>query len=260
MDVKNAIRTQFEQSEVWDQVSFADKVRAEVSAALVPVDVRSILDLGCGDGRITNLLARQDRFVVGTDISKTALQRVNAYRVLASIDSLPFHSLSFDLVTAFEVLEHLPDDMLRKVLCEIKRVTRRYVIVSVPCRERRWSTMVKCASCGHSYNCYGHLHSFDTRRLHRLLCPEFRIAQQILLSIRGYHFGAVHNWLYWLAKRVGNVWSPLGHAYCPRCGDNVKKSSPGNLFGYILIRLIWRLEIRMEPVPMCIIAMYTRNV
>jgi 2-polyprenyl-3-methyl-5-hydroxy-6-metoxy-1,4-benzoquinol methylase len=131
MDVKNAIRTQFEQSEVWDQVSFADKVRAEVSAALVPVDVRSILDLGCGDGRITNLLARQDRFVVGTDISKTALQRVNAYRVLASIDSLPFHSLSFDLVTAFEVLEHLPDDMLRKVLCEIKRVTRRYVIVSV---------------------------------------------------------------------------------------------------------------------------------
>ncbi|MEK9183899.1 MAG: methyltransferase domain-containing protein, partial [Patescibacteria group bacterium] len=52
--------------------------------------------------------------------------------IVADIRSLPIQNGEFDLVTAFEVLEHIPWDDVPKALAELKRVTSKHVIISLP--------------------------------------------------------------------------------------------------------------------------------
>ncbi|MFT7507224.1 MAG: SAM-dependent methyltransferase [Acidimicrobiales bacterium] len=53
---------------------------------------------------------------------------------VASIDSLPIKDGSFDTVCAFEVLEHLPFETFVKNISEMARVSKKYIIFSVPNR------------------------------------------------------------------------------------------------------------------------------
>jgi len=85
------------------------------------------LDVGTGHG---DMLDRAERLgfspVTGTEILPSLL---NDRVVYAEAHSLPFDDDSFDVSTAFEVIEHLlPDD--DKALChELSRVTRQRVII-----------------------------------------------------------------------------------------------------------------------------------
>lgn len=84
-----------------------------------------ILDVGCGTGYNLTLLARYGQ-AQGLDMSAEALdfcrrRGVNDVR-LHEADELPFPDASFDLVTAFDVIEHITDD--RAALSEFQRVLR----------------------------------------------------------------------------------------------------------------------------------------
>lgn len=72
-----------------------------------------VLDGGCGTGRLSLALAERGLVVTGVDLSpgmlEVARDRTKSYAnvtlVQADVESLPFPSLSFDLVAAFTVLE-----------------------------------------------------------------------------------------------------------------------------------------------------------
>ncbi len=79
-------------------------------------DMKRVLDLGCGTGYGAAELSRKARHVTGVDISREALETGSAAAqsaqlswVQASAVSLPFSSGAFDLVVAFEVIEHIED-------------------------------------------------------------------------------------------------------------------------------------------------------
>jgi len=73
------------------------------------------LDLGCGEGTFTELLAHAGADVVGADVAEAALARARAARPelafdLVPIDGpLPYEDSTFALVWASEVIEHVAD-------------------------------------------------------------------------------------------------------------------------------------------------------
>jgi ubiquinone/menaquinone biosynthesis C-methylase UbiE len=99
----------------------------------------SVLDVGCGEGVVTERLAQRlaPAKVVGVDADETHLKtewdRRSAFNLSFATGSaydLPFADQSFDLVCCIEVLEHLerPAD----ALAEMSRVAGRALLLSVP--------------------------------------------------------------------------------------------------------------------------------
>ena len=100
------------------------------------------LDAGCGTGYGTNILAaRGAAEVIGVDIAEAVIDAAGAsaapnatFRV-ADVHELPFEDGSFDLITCFEVIEHLEDR--DRVIAELARVLDRsgVLVISSPNRD-----------------------------------------------------------------------------------------------------------------------------
>lgn len=108
--------------------------RYKFAARLIPAG-GAILDLGCGTGYGTAELSAAGS-VVGADVSSEAVTyaRANYGRegvtfLEASCEALPLADHQFDLITCFEVIEHL--DNWRGLLAEARRLLRpagRFVV------------------------------------------------------------------------------------------------------------------------------------
>lgn len=88
---------------------------------------RRVLEVACGAGYGSFELAQVARSVVGTDISTEAVEYAREHYThpalrfeAASATGLPFEDGSFDLIVAFEVIEHLSD--WRGLLSEARRL------------------------------------------------------------------------------------------------------------------------------------------
>jgi SAM-dependent methyltransferase len=100
----------------------------------------SILDIGCGEGVLTERWAVRlgDGRVVGVDLADPKLavhwrrrRRANLeFRELDVTAGLPYADGEFELVCATEVLEHVPG--VDPVVAEMARVAARHLLVSVP--------------------------------------------------------------------------------------------------------------------------------
>jgi SAM-dependent methyltransferase len=101
---------------------------------LVRPDMR-VLDVGCSDGRGSEVLSRLS--AAGVDIYRPALQvaRQQGHRSLvcqADVRALPYRSGSFDAVVALDVIEHFEKEDALRLLNEMERVSRDGVIVLTP--------------------------------------------------------------------------------------------------------------------------------
>lgn len=102
---------------------------------------KDVLDLGCGVGYGSHYLVSEckPRSVVAIDISSEAIEfarshyrKKNLAFVVGDGEAIPFPDKSFDMVIAFELIEHVGD--YKKLLSEVKRVLRDsgVFIVSTP--------------------------------------------------------------------------------------------------------------------------------
>ena len=125
----------------WREVCAKDKVSNIVSLLDANNAGRpeKVLEAGCGTAVVLLEMWRQriGSFHHGADVADPADHPhpgvVEAGLELAVSDGvrLPYDDDSFDLVFASHVLEHVPDE--RGFLSELKRVSRRWVYVEVPC-------------------------------------------------------------------------------------------------------------------------------
>jgi SAM-dependent methyltransferase len=105
---------------------------------------RSVLDVGCGEGVLTSEWAERlsDGRIVGIDLDDPKLRaewdkrrRPNLEYRAEEATRLSFADGEFDMATAIEVLEHVPQP--EQTLAEMARVASRWLLVSVP-REPIW--------------------------------------------------------------------------------------------------------------------------
>lgn len=98
---------------------------------------QSVLDVGCGEGFTLERLHKQKigSRLVGIDFLDLAIKIGNKERSyldlkVGNIYDIPFKDNEFDLVICSEVLEHIDDP--EKGLSELKRVAKKFVVLSVP--------------------------------------------------------------------------------------------------------------------------------
>lgn len=88
----------------------------------------SVLEVGAGDKVFGNFIKDN------TTVSYTCIDIAEDLRpdVVGSVLALPFPASSFDIVCAFEVLEHLPFEQFDKAVSELVRVARTHIVISIP--------------------------------------------------------------------------------------------------------------------------------
>ncbi|MDP3720645.1 MAG: class I SAM-dependent methyltransferase [Acidobacteriota bacterium] len=114
-----------EQSHFWFR-GFRQYMQPALARATAGVASPRILDCGCGTGSNLEMLRPYGR-AVGFDLTGIgpAFAREHGHRVAqASIAQIPFASGAFDLVTAFDVFQCLPDPVERDAIAEMWRVLR----------------------------------------------------------------------------------------------------------------------------------------
>jgi len=138
---------------------------------------RSVLDVGCGEGVLTHEWAQRlgERPIVGIDLDDPKLRaewdqrtRANLSYCVEEATQLSFADDQFDVATAIEVLEHVPDP--EATVAEMARVAERFLIVSVP-REPLWRglNLARGAYWGALGNTPGHLNHWSKRSFVSLL-------------------------------------------------------------------------------------------
>ena len=125
------------------------KVRAKIILLLIDKSLaknkdnnRTVLNIGAATGKTSEILAKYGE-VTSLEYDKECCEFVNEnlpIKVInGSILELPFADNTFDLVCAFDVIEHVEDDKL--ALAEMKRVCKQngLITVTVPAFMSLWS-------------------------------------------------------------------------------------------------------------------------
>jgi 2-polyprenyl-3-methyl-5-hydroxy-6-metoxy-1,4-benzoquinol methylase len=137
----------------------------------------SILDVGCGEGVLTEKWADRlgDGRIVGIDLDDPKLraewetrQRPNLEYKVEDATHLSFAGDEFDMASAIEVLEHVPDP--ERTVAEMARVAKRWLLVSVP-REPLWRglNMARGAYLKDLGNTPGHVNHWSKRSFVQML-------------------------------------------------------------------------------------------
>ena len=149
-------------------------------------DPQSLLDIGCGEAVLTHewALKLAPKRVVGLDLEDPAIQAEwekrrapnLEYRVMKA-ENLPFADGEFDLATAIEVLEHVPDP--EHTVAEMARVARGgHLLASVP-REPLWRglNMARGAYLRDFGNTPGHVNHWSRRGFVELLSRHGEVVE-----------------------------------------------------------------------------------
>jgi 2-polyprenyl-3-methyl-5-hydroxy-6-metoxy-1,4-benzoquinol methylase len=146
---------------------------------------QSLLDVGCGEGVLVHrwALSMPQARLVGIDLEEESIQAGWAereapnleYRTMPAED-LPFAENEFELASAIEVLEHVPDP--EHTLAEMARCASRHLLVSVP-REPLWRmlNMARGAYIGQLGNTPGHLNHWSKRSFTKMLARHGEVVE-----------------------------------------------------------------------------------
>ena len=212
----------YDQAELWREPAHYTDECIRIIESLVPCDVRSILDVGCGNGAITNRLTARFR-TIGLDSSREALLHLQGARLLAESAAIPLRDQSVDLVLLSNVLEHLPAAVFSHTVKEAMRIARRYLLVVSPHDENLQFSQVKCDDCGCIYHRNYHLRSLTLADIDRVFGQGFEMSAY---TFWGEPWPQYDRRLWELKQHLAEGWSRWPLAVCPLCGGKPGTKEP----------------------------------
>jgi len=256
-------KSYYEQKNIWIAERWLDGPQRERLMACVdalPLDIESLLDVGAGIGAFLSLVEQhgpKGLRTIGLERSQTALHSAVCQSPLyqGSVEALPYEDRSFDLVSALQLIEHLPWGIYEKALDELSRIAGRYVLINVPYSEHR--LRAHCPYCDCQFSPHFHMHSFSDVGLQNLLPGFKRVAmypirtRENLLRIVTLPF----------RRRIFGNFPP--YAICPQCGFRESSGTGGfNTKKFSGVQQFLRLAIDRFPHVLQVtevIALYKRQ-
>jgi len=226
---KNSTNKHFLNDQLWDNY---DSNRSIIDKKIpwvlknIPNNVKSIIDIGCGNGIITNVL--NDSFdVCGADMSQAALRHLNCPTIQCSSDNVPVESSSYDMIFSSQLLEHLTDIQLTETINEFKRIARKYILITVPNNEFLKLCEVQCPNCGNVFNTNGHLQSFTSKKIESFFAEDFKLIHH---EVGGNLHRQYNPTLMDIRQRFGKrYFNPDKYTMCPKCDNDTFPYIHGNL-------------------------------
>ncbi|MCK4305385.1 MAG: class I SAM-dependent methyltransferase [Candidatus Eisenbacteria sp.] len=236
-------RSLYELDAYWKAFALSSVMEEKVRVLneMIPAGTGRILDVGCGNGLITNLLAKR-RAIVGLDWSQSGLRHLTGEAVCASSTAVPFRAAVFDLILCSELLEHLRDADLQATVQEILRINPRHLLISVPNDENLHINELACPRCRRVFNASHHKRSFSSQALAALF-PGY---EQVATRVGGTPVRAYPNRLLRIRQKIGRRWYQIPESItvmCPECGNRNFPRVPYNPVSFFcdgLNRLISR--------------------
>lgn len=222
----------------WEKLNTsALQYKIDKIVSLIPDDVNTIIDLGSGNGVITNELGKKFD-VTAVDRSKRALSFVKTKKILSSCDKINLPDDSFDMVFTSELLEHLEEETFINTVKEIKRLSKKYIFITVPNSENIKKSLIQCPNCKSLYNRSYHLRNFTLKDIIKQF-PGYKINKDLVFGkkIRSYNPFILNikqnisppiSWIpyYWTAKQDRKT-------MCPKCEHNFEYKYKFNIFAFI---------------------------
>ena len=202
--------------------------RFALAAQLIPEPSQTLLDVGTGNGAFLRYVEDQPgpQYLTGLEHAHAAMASAVCQTAIipGDIERLPFADQSFSIVTALEVIEHLPYRVYEQGLAELERVARDHIIISVPYLEI-WR-QVRCPYCGCCFHKNYHLRRYD-EAIVRNLFSAFRCEKTVRVDIPEYAIMPLVR----AARQLYDPYLPFpSDTICPQCGysrsqDRVDPSS-----------------------------------
>jgi glycosyltransferase involved in cell wall biosynthesis/SAM-dependent methyltransferase len=137
----------------WSEAEFFETGRQDIQAVLdriaalgIPLNCERALDFGCGPGRLTQALAEHFQEVHGVDIAPSMIAKAHAlnkygnrciYHLNEKPDLQRFNANTFDFVSSWLVLQHMPKQLALGYISEFARVTKPGGVIVFQVPDRR---------------------------------------------------------------------------------------------------------------------------
>lgn len=157
----------------------------QLTKTLMGIKYMRVLEIGSGEGVLLATLQNQltEKHVFSLDLDMESVKVASnlipfVHCGVANAHNLPFPGDAFDLVICCEVLEHVKDP--QRVLEEIKRVTKRYCVLTVP-NEPIWRllNMARGSYLSGFGNTPGHINHWSHRTFTKLAAGYFEIIEEL---------------------------------------------------------------------------------
>ena len=244
----------------WQSAELSTKLISKIEKliSVIPEDVNTILDIGCGDGTIS--VGLNENFnVIASDRSVNALKQFNIRRVCNSADSVSIKSNSVDLVFSSEMIEHLPDEIFYKAIDEFMKVSKKYIFLTFPNNENIEKLKTQCPECNYIFNKSYHLRTLNAEIIKDLF-PEYNIVTKFEIgkAIRQYSktlskfkhkLSPSKSWIpkYWMKEDEA-----IRKTMCPSCGESFIIPYKFNVIA-TACDMINILISKKEPYQLCIL-------
>ncbi len=242
----------------WNNANLSNKIsdKIELIKKAIPKDVKSVVDIGCGDGTISNELKNHFN-LVALDRSLNALKFVKSKKINTSADYLPLKTNSIDLVFSSEMIEHLPNEIFIKAICEMERVSKKYLFLTFPNDENIKKQVTECPKCSYKFNKSYHLRTINLELIKKIF-PEYKInlTFEYGTKIRDYNktLNSLKHKLSPSTAWIPQFWTPnqKRSTACPNCNNQYEIPYKFNLIAYSLDMLNILIS-KKRPYQLCVL-------
>lgn len=162
---------------------------------------RTALEIGTGSGVFRSYLERAGVAVTGFDLDPS--RRPEFVGDVGELDAALPEGLGFDVVCAFQVLEHLPFARLEDCLAAIARRAKPYALISLPYRGQRIRLSATFGdthlSIGHKFMLPWKLRlwrehywelgwGYSARRITKIMSKYFEVKDRYFVKENPYHY------------------------------------------------------------------------